>query len=412
MKKLLREIIDESLKQVQADRLLNLVLEKEDIPGNFIMISIGKAACAMAKAAFEHFGERISQGLIVTPYDHAFSVHNFQIIEASHPYPDENSLLAGECIAQLAKKLKRNDQVLLLVSGGTSSLVELPRKGVFIEDIKNITRQLQLAGADIIELNTVRKHLSLIKGGQLAQLADPAKIYSYLLSDVPGDRTDTIGSGLAAPDLTTSQAALEIIKKYNVETTPQILKVISLETPNKLRNIRQKIIGNNELFCQITAEIILKNGYIPWLLTNDMAGEAKNYARMIPDIVKNARSPKSRINLPCIAICGGETTVKVKGTGKGGRNQELALAAAIAIRNLKNVTVATIASDGKDGNGEYAGAIIDTNSYDRLLSTGTSPEIALRNNDSSTALSKIDATINTRNTHTNLNDLLLIIIEK
>jgi len=409
---LLKSIIEESLKRVQADKLLKAVLQKEDLSGNFILISIGKAACAMAKAAFEHFGERITQGLIITPYDHAFPVHNFLIIEAGHPYPDENSLLAGRSIAQMSKKLKRNDQMLLLISGGTSSLVELPRKGVSIEDIRKITRHLQLAGADIIELNTVRKHLSMIKGGQLAQLAEPANIYSYLLSDVPGDRIDTIGSGLAAADLTTSQAALDILNKYNVETNPQILKAISQETPDKLRNIRQKIIGNNELLCQITAEITLKNGYIPWLLTTDMAGEAKNYARMIPDIVKNARSPRSRINLPCIAICGGETTVKVSGTGKGGRNQELALAATIAIRNLKGVTVAAVASDGKDGNSKYAGAIVDSNSYDRLLSTGINPEAYLHNNDSSNALNKIDAVLNTGNTNTNLNDLLLIVIEK
>ncbi|MDP8220975.1 MAG: DUF4147 domain-containing protein [Candidatus Stygibacter frigidus] len=412
MNELLKSIIKESLELVQADKLLKTVLQKEDLPGNLIMISIGKAACAMAKAAYEHFGDRISQGLIITLYEHTFPVHNFQIIEAAHPYPDENSLLAGQSIAQLVKQLTRNDQVLLLISGGASALVELPRNGVSIEDISNITRHLQLAGADIIELNTVRKHLSLIKGGQLAQLADPAKIYSYLLSDVPGDRPDTIGSGLAAPDLTTSQATLEIIKKYNVVTTPQILKAISQETPDKLRNIRQKIIGNNELLCHITAEITLKNGYIPWLLTTDMAGEAKNYARIIPDIVHNARSPKTGINLPCIAICGGETTVKVSGTGKGGRNQELALAAAIAIRNLKGVTVAAVASDGTDGNSKYAGAIVDTNSYDHMLSCGINPEAYLHNNDSSNALNKIDAVLNTGNTNTNLNDLLLIVIEK
>ena len=412
MNDLLKSIIGECLKQVQADKLLKVVLQKEDLPGNFILISIGKAACAMAKAANEHFGERITQGLIITPYDHAFPVHNFLIIEAGHPYPDENSLLAGQNLAQLAKKLQRNDQMLLLISGGTSALVELPRDGISIEDIKKITRQLQLAGADIIELNTVRKHLSLIKGGQLAQLADPANIYSYLLSDVPGDRIDTIGSGLAAPDLTTSQAALDILNEYDVETNPQILKAISQETPDKLRNIRQKIIGNNELLCQITAETILKNGYIPWLLTTDMAGEAKNYARMIPDIVKNARSTKTGINLPCIAICGGETTVKVSGKGKGGRNQELALAAAIAIRNLKGVTAAAVASDGTDGNSKYAGAIVDTNSYDHMLSCGINPEAYLHNNDSSNALNKIDAVLNTGNTNTNLNDLLLIVIEK
>jgi glycerate 2-kinase len=412
MNDILREIIADSLKMVSADRLLSLALDKENLPGDFHLVAIGKAASAMAKAAHDHFGERIIDGLIIAPYDLAEPVHNFTTYEAGHPYPDDNSLLAGQALTALAKKLNRKDQLLLLISGGTSALVEIPRPGVTISDIRDITRKLQLAGADIIELNTVRKHLSLLKGGQLAELADPADIFSFLLSDVAGDRPDTIGSGLAAPDNTTSQAALSILDKFQINASPQIIDAIRQETPAKLRNVVQRIIGNNELLCQITAETIMKTGYIPWLITSEMAGEAKSYARLIPDIVKNARSPKSRINLPCIAICGGETTVKVNGKGKGGRNQELALAAAIAIRNLNKVTVAAIASDGRDGNNDYAGAIVDTNSYDRLLSTGTTPEIALRNNDSSTALSKIDAVINTGNTNTNLNDLLLILIEK
>ncbi|MCF7913214.1 MAG: DUF4147 domain-containing protein [Candidatus Cloacimonetes bacterium] len=412
MHDLLRKIIEESLAKVKADRLLSLALEKEFLTGEFHLVAIGKAASAMAKAAHDHLGEKIINGLIIAPYGYANPVHNFTIYEAGHPYPDDNSLLAGQALAALAKQLKRKDQLLLLISGGASALVEIPRPDVSIFDIINITRQLQLAGADVIELNTVRKHLSLIKGGQLAELVAPANIFSFLLSDVAGDRADTIGSGLAAPDNTTSQAALNILDQFRIEVEPQIIKAIKPETPVKLRNVVQRIIANNELFCQITAEIIMEKGYIPWLITTEMQGEAKTYARIIPDIVKNARSPKSRINLPCIAICGGETTVKVAGKGKGGRNQELALAAAIAIRNLKNVTVATIASDGKDGNSQFAGAIVDTNSYDRLLSTGTSPETALSNNDSSTALSKIDATIDTGITGTNLNDLLLVLIEK
>ena len=412
MKELLREIIDESLKKVRADRLLSLALEKENLPGVFHLVAIGKAASAMAKAAHDHLGDRIINGLIIAPYGQAKPIHNFTTYEASHPYPDENSHLAGQALSALAKHLKRKDQLLLLISGGTSALIEIPRPDVSITDIMNITKQLQLAGADIIELNTVRKHLSQLKGGQLAELADPANIFSFLLSDVAGDRPDTIGSGLAAPDNTTSSAALSILEKYQINTTPQILDAIKKETPVKLRNVVHRIVGNNELLCQITAENIMKKGYIPWLLTTDMAGEAKSYARMIPDIVKNARSPKSKINLPCIAICGGETTVKVTGKGKGGRNQELALAAAIAIRNLKGVTVAAVASDGKDGNSIYAGAIVDNSSYDRMLSCGINPEAYLHNNNSTNALNKIDAVLNTGNTNTNLNDLLLIVIEK
>jgi hydroxypyruvate reductase len=412
MKNLLENIILESLDEIKADKLLAKVLESENLSGEFYLIAIGKAACPMAKAADDILGDRIIKGLVVTKKGQSEKINNFKIIEAGHPYPDENSLLAGKEIFKIASSLKRNEQILLLVSGGASALAVFPRPPVSLQEFRNVTRKLQLAGADIIELNTVRKHLSLIKGGQLAILAEPGRIYGYLLSDVPGDRMDTIGSGLAVLDKTTSKAAQNILDQYDIDAGDAVEKALIKETPEILRNAVMKIIGNNELLCQIVAEKIMKNGYIPWLLTTDMQGEASQYARMIPDIVSSARSRQSKINLPCIAICGGETTVKVTGSGRGGRNQEMALAAAIQIKNLEKVTVACIASDGIDGNSEYAGAIVDTNSYDRMLSAGINPEAYLHNNDSTSALSRIDAVIYTGNTNTNLNDILLVLIEK
>lgn len=291
-------------------------------------------------------------------------------------------------------------------------MVEHLPEDVSLAEYRHITDQLMRHAADITELNTIRKHLSLIKGGQLARIAEPARIYGWLLSDVAGDRLDTIGSGLAAADLTTAVAASEILHRHDISVSENISKALKRETPFSLRNALLKIFGNNELFCQILAEKSLKMGYVPWLLTTDMQGEAAVYAQMIPDIVRSARSENSRINLPCIAICGGETTIKVTGSGKGGRNQEMALNAAIQICNLKKVTVACLASDGKDGNSEACGAIIDTNSYDRLLSAGINPRAYLYNNDSYSALSRIDATIPALNTGTNLNDVMLILIDK
>jgi glycerate 2-kinase len=412
MIELLRNVIDDSLKEIEAGSLLHQALQREDLSGNFHLLALGKAACSMAKAAQEFFGDRILTALIITAYDPKVLPDNYEVILACHPYPDENSLVAGKKISALLSNLNRGDKLLLLISGGASSLAELPRDNVTLPEIADITKKLQLRGADIIELNTVRKHLSKLKGGQLARAAEPAQVFCFLLSDVIGDRLDTIGSGYAAPDNTTGASALCILQQYSIHISNNIKNALQEETPAMLRNAINRIIGNNELLCHITAQKIMQRGYIPWLLTTEMNGEAIHYAKMIPDIVKSARSAKSRIALPCIAICGGETTVTVRGNGKGGRNQELALAAAINIRNLDGVTVAAIASDGIDGNTKFAGAIVDTNSYDRMLSCGINPEAFLHNNDSSTALGKIDAVIQTGNTNTNLNDLLLILIEK
>lgn len=412
MYEILLEILNESLAEIRADKLLKHSLEAAELSGRFHLIAVGKAAGAMAKAAHEHLGSRIIDGIVITPTVLAERVSDYLVIQSGHPYPDEFSLEAGRRIFNLAKELKRGDQILLLISGGASSLVEFPRENVELAELIRITCEMQLAGADIIELNTVRKHLSRLKGGQFAKLAEPANIYGFALSDVNGDRLDTIGSGLAVRDQTTSQAALDILRKYKVKVSNKIESAILEETPFNIRNAITKIIGNNELFCRIAAEKIMKKGYIPWLLTSEMQGEARHYSRMIPDIVQSARSSKSKINLPCIAICGGETTVKVQGSGKGGRNQEMALAAAIEIKNLRKVWVACIASDGKDGNSENCGAIVDTNSYNRLLSAGINPEGYLHNNDSATALNRIDATISQQDTQTNLNDLMLILIEK
>ncbi|MCF7918960.1 MAG: DUF4147 domain-containing protein [Candidatus Cloacimonetes bacterium] len=412
MNDLLLNIISNTLGRVRADLLLQHALETEKLTGDFHLLAIGKAACPMALAAQKSIAGKILTALVITRKGYGEAIPGMRILEAAHPYPDETSLYAGQQVMDFVTGLKRGDRLLLLISGGASALVEMPLPGVSLAEISKITIGLQKAGADIIELNAVRKHLSQLKGGRLAKLAEPAQIYSFLLSDVPGDRIDTIASGPAAPDGTTSASALSILRNYHIPVTENIENAIRNETPKELRNVVTRLIGNNELLCQIVAEKIMAEGYIPWLLTTSMEGEASHYARMIPDIVHKARHSKGEIQLPCIAICGGETTVTVKGKGKGGRNLEMALTAAINIRNLKGVTVATCASDGADGNTELTGAIIDTNSYNKMLSAGVTPEISLHNNDAWTALERIDATYSLAPTATNLNDLLLILIEK
>lgn len=410
MKELLKNIIEEIIADARADKLLRNALIKEDLKGDFYLVSVGKAAIAMAEAAKKHFSESIKDSLVITSDNYSID-SEIEYITGEHPYPGEGSLSAGKKLYSLLEKLKRGDQLLLLISGGASAMVEYPADGVSISEIADITVKLQKKGADIIELNSVRKHLSRLKGGRLAKLAEPANVFSFILSDVAGDRLDSIASGLTAPDKTTSDSAMEILKNYDIEVSENISRAIKVETPEKLRNVINRIIGNNELLCQIAAEKIMKEGYIPWLITTSMDGEARHYANMIPDIVNSVRQPDSRIKTPCIAICGGETTVKVTGNGRGGRNLELALNAAVKVKDLKGVCVATIASDGYDGNSGLAGAVIDENSYDRMLSVGMKPEISLKNNDSASILKKIDAVIDGRSSQTNLNDLLLILID-
>ena len=412
MKLLLNQIISESLEAVKADKLLQNVLEKDKLAGNFKLLALGKAACAMAEAAHNYFSKCIKQGLVITKSGYERPVHNYRIMKSSHPFPDESSLAAGKSIFKMVSELKKDDQMLFLVSGGGSSLAILPRNQINIKELIDIYTKLSEAGADIIEINTVRKHLSQLKGGQLAKLAAPAKIFSYLLSDVEGNRIDTIASGYTSPDKTTSQAALSILDEYGIKVSSICRKAIKNETPKSLFNVQfNKVIGDNELFCHVAAKIIMKKGYTPWLITTEMSGEARRYAEFVPEIIKRARNSKGRINLPCIAICGGETTVTVTGNGFGGRNQEMALAAAIKIQNIPGVTVACIASDGMDGKSENAGAIVDNRSYTRMLSAGVNPKASLHNNDSASALAKIDAVIRTWQTDTNLNDVMLIYIE-
>lgn len=413
MENIVIKIIEETLETVQADKLLTAAWDRKKLQGDYHLLAMGKAACAMAEAAAEYDAVNLKSGLIITPhYTASSAIAGMKVLTASHPYPDESSLAAGEAVYQFINRLQVSDRILLLISGGASALVELPLKGVNISDISRITQQLQKAGADIIELNTVRKHLSQLKGGRLAKLAEPREIDAFLLSDVTDSRLDTIASGPAAADKTTSASALLILQNYDIKVSEQVKKAMRKETPAQINNVNNTIIGNNELLCHVVAEKALREGIIPWLLTTSMHGEASHYARMIPDIIRKVRLPNSKIKLPCLAICGGETTVTVKGKGKGGRNLELALAAAIEIRDQKKVTVAAVASDGRDGRTDFAGAHVDENSYDRMLSRGLMPEAYLKNNDSATALQRIDAVIQTGETNTNLNDLLLVLIEK
>ncbi len=415
MEQVMERVLRECIAEVHARKLLTKALEKEGLSKtqDYYLIAIGKAACAMAKAAHDYFGNRIIEGLVITRIGYARPVVEYMVKEANHPEPGDKSVEAGELLQNMIQSRKKGVEFLLLISGGASALAVSLRDGVTLDDLKAITKALQHGGADIVELNSVRKHLSKIKGGQLADLVKPAQIHGFLLSDVIGNRMDTIGSGPAVADATTADEALKNLKRYFKTTIPIVENAMKKETPNNITNATHKIIGDNELFCHLAAEKMRAKGIYPLILTTEMRGEARLFAKKIPDIVKSLRQLKGIIKFPCVAICGGETTVTVKNpNGIGGRNQELALAAAIEIKDMKGVTVAACASDGADGHSDRAGAIIDWESYEEMTSKGIKPEDYLDNNDSTLALDEIIATITTGPSNTNVNDILMILIEE
>ena len=403
------KIIRMSINEVLPEKAVQKALENKSFTGSVIVIAIGKAAWNMANAAKESLGSKIVKGLVVTKYEHSRGpIEGFEIIEAGHPIPDENSVIGAARALEMVKGLSSGDEVIFLISGGGSSIFEKPAHGITLEDIMDITNQLLSSGADIVEINTIRKHLSDVKGGRFAEQCLPAKVFSIVLSDVIGDRLDSIASGPAYPDSSTSVEALEIINKYKLKVKPNVIDTIKIETPKEITNTTTVITGSVTALCEAAlknAEIL---GYEVNLLTTTLDCEAKEAGKFLAAIAREAnRNPKQK--KPCAWIAGGETVVKIIGSGKGGRNQELALAAAIGIDGWKNTVIFSVGSDGTDGPTDAAGGMVDGETVRRIKSKNASPYQLLENNDSYHALSLSGDLIKTGSTGTNVNDLMMIL---
>lgn len=403
------KIIRMSINEVLPEKAVQKALENKSFTGSVIVIAIGKAAWNMANAAKESLGSKIVKGLVVTKYEHSRGpIDGFEIIEAGHPIPDENSVIGAARALEMVKGLSYGDEVIFLISGGGSSIFEKPAHGITLEDIMDITNQLLSSGADIVEINTIRKHLSDVKGGRFAEQCLPAKVFSIVLSDVIGDRLDSIASGPAYPDSSTSAEALEIINKYKLKVKPNVIDTIKIETPKNITNTTTVITGSVTALCEAAlknAEIL---GYEVNLLTTTLDCEAKEAGKFLAAIAREAnRNPKQK--KPCAWIAGGETVVKIIGSGKGGRNQELALAAAIGIDGWKNTVIFSVGSDGTDGPTDAAGGMVDGETVRRIKSKNASPYQLLENNDSYHALSLSGDLIKTGSTGTNVNDLMMIL---
>ena len=408
----LRQDADRIISQALASALPDTAVRKSlrEIsfgPGRIVLVAAGKAAWQMAKTAWEEVGDRLCAGVVVTKYDHSKGpIGNLEIFEAGHPVSDENSYRATGRAVELVSNLKKEDSVLFLLSGGASALFEKPL--VDEAEIQSITRQLLKSGADIVEMNTIRKRLSAVKGGRFAQLCEPAHVFSIVLSDVIGDRLDMIGSGPAYPDSSTCAQALEIARRYNLELSTRARYFLEKETPKKLDNVTTLVTGSVRQLCASAMEVAKELGYEPRLLTDSLQIEARDAGAELAEIARKNQDSKTSLAF----IEGGETVVHVTGTGLGGRNQELALSAARGIAGFKDTCVFSVGSDGTDGPTDAAGGYCDQDTKRKLEEQGISIEEVLSDNDAYHALQKCGGLIMTGPTGTNVNDLTVLLIKR
>ncbi|MEM1606890.1 MAG: glycerate kinase [Candidatus Bathyarchaeia archaeon] len=389
------------------------------------VIGAGKASGYMAKAIEDIFGERIEDGLVVVPRGTSgrFKTRVIRLHEASHPIPDESSVEGARRIMEIAEKAGEEDLIICLISGGGSSLMAYPRDEISLEDKRKVTEILLRCGATINEINTVRKHLSKIKGGQLAKRAYPATLISLLLSDVVGNQLDVIASGPTAPDLSTFTDAINVLRKYGVwNDVPDPVKRLLLdgekglveETPKSgdacFKKTYNFMVGSNRDACFSAINEMRRAGLNTLLLTSYAEGEARNIGLMVGAVAKEIFSSGNPVKRPAGIIIGGETTVTVVGKGIGGRNQEIALSSALSISGLRGVVVASASTDGIDGPTDAAGAIVDGGTIARSKKMGLDAEKYLRNNDSYSFFKALGDLIYTGPTGTNVNDLTIIVV--
>jgi glycerate-2-kinase len=403
-----------------------LTIAGKDVPirGRLIVIGTGKASAKMAQVVEEILDGHINEGLVVTKYDHALPLNRIQLVEAGHPLPDANGLRAVQETRELLRGLSGDDIVLCLISGGGSALWPAPADGITLEEKQEVTQLLLRAGADIRELNAVRKHLSSMKGGQLAQWAAPARVISLIMSDVIGDPLDFIGSGPTAPDTTSFSNAVAIIQKYGINAPTAVSRRLAKgaqgripETPKPgdavFERVENHIIGNNRLLVDAAEAKASELNFNTLILGTEVEGEAKDIGRFFTAIAREIGQSGNPIKPPACILAAGETTVTVRGHGRGGRNQEMALAWAVAMAARPSSTpscFASVATDGSDGPTSAAGGLVDPFTCARGVELGLVPLEFLSSNDSYNFLKATGDLIVTGPTQTNLMDLQMLLV--
>ena len=399
-------IIKESLAAVLPDAAVAKALKGHSFgAGRIVLVAVGKAAWQMARAAADALGERIDCGIVITKYDHVMgAIPRVTCMEAGHPVPDENSFAATEEALRLTEHLTAEDTVLFLLSGGGSALFEKPL--IPVAELTALTEQLLASGADIVEMNTIRKRMSAVKGGRFAAHCAPAHVFSIVLSDILGDPLDMIASGPAHPDASTTADAHAIARKYGLRLSEAARALLDAPLPSSLPNVTTHITGSVRELCAAAAHAAQRRGYAPVLLTEQLAIEARAAGQFLSCIARTHAADSDSTAY----IAGGETVVRLMGKGRGGRNQELVLAAADGIAGLSNVAVFSVGSDGTDGPTDAAGGYVDGGTAAALRRAGRSAAAALAENDAYPTLNAVGGLIMTGPTGTNVNDVAVLLI--
>ncbi|WP_370674136.1 glycerate kinase [Pleomorphomonas sp. PLEO] len=412
---LLRSMFDAAIAAAQPDRCVPPFLPPRP-KGRLIVLGAGKASAAMARAVERHWDGPI-EGLVVTRYGYAVPTERIEGVEAAHPVPDAAGLQAARRICDIAAGAGQDDTVLCLISGGGSALLALPLEGITLEDKQAINRALLASGAPISEMNCVRRHLSAVKGGRLAALAHPAKVVTLLISDVPGDNPVDIASGPTVGDPTTSADALAIVRRYGIVLPPTaeaLLAAARSETVKPddpcLSGCETHVVAAPQASLEAAAATARQAGFAVHILGDALEGEARDVGAVLAGMTRQVARRGQPFAPPCVLLSGGETTVTVRGKGRGGRNVEFLLSLGLHLRGLENVWALAGDTDGVDGQEEIAGAILTPDSLSRAWSLGVNAQTALDENDGHGFFGALGDAVVTGPTLTNVNDIRAILI--
>ena len=399
------KIVRSAIGAVLPEEAVRNALKGKEYPGRVFLVAVGKAAPRMAHAALSALSVPVEDGLVISKYGHfTENLPGLRCMEAGHPVPDAGSVAAAEAALELTGDLRKTDTVLFLLSGGGSALLEKPL--IPLDELQDVTGQLLACGADIVEINTIRKRLSDVKGGRFAAHCAPARVEAVILSDILGDPLDMIASGPVSPDSTTCEEAWNIRERYALRLSPAAEACLRGETPKHLDNVEAQVVGSVRELCRAAEKTCRELGYEPLFLTDVLCCEAREAGRFLSAMLRSRAGSGKKLAF----LAGGETVVHLTGKGKGGRNQELALAACEGLRGMRNAAVISAGSDGTDGPTDAAGGYTDGETFDALKAAGVDLYAVLRENDAYHALKAVDGLIFTGPTGTNVNDIAVALL--
>ena len=415
-RELLTRLFEAAIEAAQPVHCLRRFLP-EAPRGRLLVIGIGKASASMAKAFEDHWRGPFT-GLALTRYGYAVPCERFEVIEAAHPVPDEAGLRASQRIMTMVSGLTADDTVLFLISGGGSALLTLPYEGISLADKQAVNRELLRSGANICEMNVIRRHLSAIKGGRLAAACHPARVISLLISDVPGDSPVDIASGPTVADPTTCGDALALVKRYGMNLPPSAMAVLesgrgeSIKPGDaRLARTETHLITTPQMALEAAAQVARTAGITPYILGDSIEGEARDVGKVMAGLARQVATHQQPFTPPCVLLSGGETTVTLRGKGRGGRNVEFLLSLGISLDGFEGVYALAGDTDGVDGVEEIAGAYLAPDSLQRAWAKGIHPKEALADNDGHGFFSALGDSIVTGPTLTNVNDFRAILIQ-